>query len=160
MDLFVLVALVAVGLLVAELLLPTGGGLAALGALGLVGAGVVALTADSDAAASDWAGPGLITLGALCLVTSYFVGRKVLAAHRGGPVRTGPEELVGASAEARTPLDPDGQVWIEGALWRAHLSGDGGPVRPGDRVVVEAVEGLTLVVRAEAAATAAEQGAG
>lgn len=152
MDLFVIVALVAVGLLVAELLLPTGGGLAALGALGLVGAGIVALTADSDAAASDWAGPALITLGVLCLVTSYVVGRKVLAAHRDEPVRTGPEELVGAAAEARTPLDPDGQVWIEGALWRARLSDDGGSLRPGDRVVVEAVEGLTLVVRPESPA--------
>ena len=161
MDVFVVVALVAVGLLVAELLLPTGGVLAAVGALGLVAAGVVALTAESDSSAADWAGPGLITLGVLCLVTSYVVGRKVLAAHRDEPVRAGPEELVGARAEARTPLDPEGQVWIEGALWRARLSGaGGGSPRPGDRVVVEAVEGLTLVVRPEAASVPTEEGAG
>ena len=48
MDAFVLIALVAVALLVAELLLPTGGVLAVLGALGLVGAGVVALESDSS----------------------------------------------------------------------------------------------------------------
>jgi membrane-bound serine protease (ClpP class) len=160
MDVFVVVALVAMALLLAELLLPTGGVLAALGALGLVGAGVYALTAEADSSASDWAGPGLITLGVLCLVTSYFVGRKVLAAHRDEPVRTGPEELIDARAEVRTPLDPEGQVWIEGALWRARLRGDGGAPRPGDRVVVEAVEGLTLVVRPEPASVPTEEGAG
>ena len=86
MDVFVVIALVAVALLLAELLLPTGGALAAVGALGLVGAGVVALTADAESSASDWAGPGLITLGVLSLATSYFVGRKVLEAHRDEPV--------------------------------------------------------------------------
>jgi membrane-bound serine protease (ClpP class) len=159
-DLFVVVALIAMGLLLAELLLPTGGVLAAVGAMGLVGAGVYALTAESDSSASDWGGPGLITLGVLCLVTSYVVGRKVLAAHRDEPVRTGPEELIGSGAEVRTPLDPEGQVWIEGALWRARLGGNEGVPRPGDRVVVEAIEGLTLVVRSEPASVPSEEGAG
>lgn len=161
MDVFVVIALAAVALLVAELLLPTGGVLSGLGALGLVAAGVVALTIDSDSSASDWAGPGLITLGVLSFVTAIVFGRKVLEAHRQGPVRTGSEELIGARAEARTTLDPDGQVWIEGSLWRARLAGDGGPLRPGDRVRVEAVEGLTLVVLPEPPADApAEEGAG
>ena len=161
MDVFLVIALVAIALLLAELLLPTGGALAGLGGLGLVGAGVVALTADADSAASDWAGPGLITLGVLSLITFYFVGRKVLAAHRDEPVRTGSEELIGARAEARTVLDPEGQVWLEGALWRARLAGDGGPLRPGDRVTVQAVDGLTLMVRPEApSGTPAEEGAG
>lgn len=167
MDIFVVIAVIAVVVLLAELMLPTGGVLSAVGALGLVAAGVVALTADSDAAASGWAGPGLITLGLLSLVTFYFVGRKVLSAHRDEPVRAGREELVGASAEARTSLDPEGQVWIEGALWRARLSGGDGPLRPGDRVTVEAVEGLTLVVRPGSPADApqgspegSEEGAG
>ena len=160
MDVFVAIALVAIVVLLAELMLPTGGVLAGIGALGLVAAGVVALTVDSDSSASDWAGPGLITLGVLSLFTAYFVGRKVLAAHRDEPVRAGTEELIGAAAEARTSLDPEGQVWIEGALWRARLSGDGAALRPGDRVTVEAVDGLTLVVRPGPPAEAPEQGAG
>jgi membrane-bound serine protease (ClpP class) len=147
MDFFVVLGLLGVALLVAELLLSTGGVLAALGAAGLVAAGVIALTAESDASASDWAGPALITLGLLSIVSFYFITRKVLDAHREQPVRAGHEELIGASAEVRTSLDPEGQVWIEGALWRAQLSGGGEPLRPGDRVTVEAVEGLTLVVR-------------
>jgi membrane-bound serine protease (ClpP class) len=161
MDLFVVVALVGVGLLVAELLLSTGGVLAALGAAGLIAGGVLALTADADSSASDWAGPALITLGVLSAISFYFISRKVLEAHREQPVRAGHEELIGAPAEVRTSLDPEGQVWIEGALWRARLTGDGAPLRPGDRVTVEAIEGLTLVVRpAPPSESPAEEGAG
>jgi membrane-bound serine protease (ClpP class) len=145
-DVFVFVALLGVALLLAELLLPTGGMLAVLGALGLVAGGILALTADSDATGSDIAGPALITLGVLSVVSFYFVTRKVLDAQRGTPGRTGHAELIGAVAEARTALDPEGQVWIEGALWRARLRGGAGPLRPGDRVVVEAIDGLTLMV--------------
>jgi membrane-bound serine protease (ClpP class) len=159
MELFVVVALIGVGLLVAELLLSTGGVLAALGVAGLIAAGVLALTADSDASAGDWAGPALIALGVLSAVSFYFITRKVLAAHRKRPVRGGHEELIGAPAEVRTSLDPEGQVWIEGALWRARLTGDGAPLRPGDRVTVEAIEGLTLVVRPGPSHTGVEEGA-
>jgi membrane-bound serine protease (ClpP class) len=161
MDLFVVVALIGVALLLAELLLSTGGVLAALGAVGLVAGGVLALTADADSSAADWAGPALITLGVLSAVSFFVVTRKVLAAHRERPVRAGHEELIGADAEVRTSLDPEGQVWIEGALWRARLSSDGGPLHPGDRVRVEAVEGLTLMVRPEPPSESpAEEGAG
>jgi membrane-bound serine protease (ClpP class) len=161
MDIFVIVALIGIALLLAELLLPTGGVLAVLGAVGLAGAGVLALTAESDSSASDWAGPALITLGVLSIVSFYVVTRKVIAAHRDEPIRTGHEELVGARAEARTSLDPEGQVWLEGALWQARLTDDGGALRPGDRVTVEAVEGLTLKVRPEPpSGSPSEEGAG
>ncbi len=161
MDIYVVVALIGVVLLVSELLLPTGGVLAVLGALGLVAAGLIALTAESDSSASEWAGPALITLGVLSVISFYVITRKVLSAHRDEPVRAGHEELIGAPAEVRTSLDPEGQVWIEGALWRARLAGNGGPVRPGDRVTVEAVEGLTLRVRPEPPSESpSEEGAG
>jgi len=160
MDAFVVVALAGVALLLAELLLSTGGVLAALGAGALIAGGVLALTADADSSASEWAGPALITLGVLSIVSFYFVTRKVLAAHREQPVRAGSEELVGARAEARSSLDPDGQVAIAGAIWRARLAGDGGPLRPGDKVTVEAVDGLTLVVRPEPPSESPAEGAG
>jgi membrane-bound serine protease (ClpP class) len=157
MDAAVIVALVGIALLVSELLLSTGGVLAALGALGLVAGGILAL--ESDSGAADYVGPALIALGVLSLVAFYFITRKVIEAHE-EPVRTGAEELVGALAEARSALDPEGQVWVEGALWRARLAGGNGRVDPGDRVRVEAVEGLTLVVRAEPPPTGqAEEGA-
>ena len=161
MDAFILVALIAIALMVAELLLPTGGVLAVLGALGLIAAGVLALTSDSGSSINDYAGPALITLGLLSGVCFYFVTRKVVEAHRDQPVRTGSEELIGSEAEVRTSLDPEGQVWAGGALWRARLVDGAAAARPGDRVVIEAVEGLTLVVRPRSQSVEpVEEGAG
>jgi membrane-bound serine protease (ClpP class) len=147
MEAFVVIALIGLGLLLAELLLPTGGILAFLGIAGLTGAGIVALGSDSSAA--DYIGGALIALGVVSAIAFYFITRKVLAAHRDPHVRTGTEEMVGASAEARTSIDPDGRVWLGGTIWSARLATGSAPVRLGDRVRVEAVDGLTLVVRPE-----------
>jgi membrane-bound serine protease (ClpP class) len=159
MDAFVAIALVAFGLLLAELLLPTGGVLAAIGAAGLVAAGIVALDSNSDEA--DVIGPALITLGILSGISFYFIARKVIEAHRDQPVRSGSEEMIGASGEARSTIDPEGQVWLQGTVWGARLAEASGPVRLGDRVTVEAIDGLTLVVRARpATAETSKEGAG
>jgi len=147
MDAALLVAAIGIGLLIGELLLSTGGVLAALGALGLIAGGVLAL--ESNSGAADYVGPALIALGLVSVVAFYFVTRKVVEAHRDQPVRTGAEELVGSIAEARGTLDPDGQVFVAGTIWSARLVGDGATVRLGDRVRVDAVEGLTLVVHPE-----------
>lgn len=144
MDAFVLVALIGVALLVAELLLPTGGVLAGLGALGLVIGGILAL--DSSADEGDVIGPALIALGVLSIACFYFITRKVLAAHRDQPIRTGSEELVGDLAEVRSPLDPVGQVFAQGAIWRARLRSGAGAVPVGGKVRIESVDGLTLEV--------------
>jgi membrane-bound serine protease (ClpP class) len=145
MEAFVVIALVGIGLLLAELLLPTGGILAAIGVLGLTAAGIVAFGSDSDVA--DYAGGGLIALGILSGASFYFVTRKVWDAHRNDRVRTGTEEMVGAEAEARSSIDPEGRVWLGGTIWSARLAAGSEPIRLGDRVRVEAVDGLTLVVR-------------
>lgn len=147
METFVVIALIGLGLLIAELLLPTGGILAAIGVLGLTAAGIIALSSDSITA--EYIGGALIALGVVSAVSFYFVTRKVVAAHRDQPVRTGVEGLVGATAEARSSIDPDGQVWCRGTNWSARLAAGASPVELGDRVRVEAVEGLTLVVRPE-----------
>jgi membrane-bound serine protease (ClpP class) len=56
---------------------------------------------------------------------------------------TGAEGLVGAIAVAVTSCDPEGQVRVEGELWHA-VCAEG--AKPGDRVVVERLDGLTLIV--------------
>ena len=149
MEAFVVVALIGFILLVAELLLSTGGVLAGLGVLGLIAGGVLAL--ESDSSVADYVGPALITLGVLSAVAFYFITRKVIEAHRDQPVRGGTEEMIGASGEARSTIDPEGRVWLQGTVWGARLASAAAPVRLGDRVTVEAVDGLTLVVRAESA---------
>jgi len=57
---------------------------------------------------------------------------------------TGSEWLIGEVAVVRTPLDPEGQVFVRGELWRA-VSQTGG-VGEGERVRIVGVEGLTLRV--------------
>lgn len=147
MEAFAIVALVGFALLFIELLLPTGGILAAVGVAGLVAAGIVAL--DSNSSDGDVIGGALITLGILSAISFYFITRKVIAAHRDMPVRGGTEEMIGALAEARSTIDPEGQAWMQGTVWSARLADSSAPVRLGDKVRVEAVDGLTLVVRAE-----------
>jgi membrane-bound serine protease (ClpP class) len=158
MEAFVVIALVGFALLLAELLLPTGGLLALVGTAGIVAGGIVALGSNSDSA--DIVGPALITLGVLSGISFYFVTRKVIEAHRDQPVRTGAEELVGSSGEARSTIDPTGQVWAQGTIWGARLADAADAVRLGDKVTIEAVDGLTLVVSAwpETADSTAEGG--
>jgi membrane-bound serine protease (ClpP class) len=146
-EAFVVIAIIGVGLLLAELLLPTGGILAVLGVIGLTAAGLAAFGSDSNAA--DYAGGALIALGLVSGISFYFVSRKVLEAHRDENVRTGTEEMIGSTAEARTSIDPDGRVWLGGTIWSARLAEGATPIRLGDKVRVEAVDGLTLVVRPE-----------
>jgi membrane-bound serine protease (ClpP class) len=69
-----------------------------------------------------------------------FVTSKGIAARR-QPVKTGPQTLVGASGEVRG----SGLVFAGGELWRAHTS-DGSQLRPGERVEVQALDGLELTV--------------
>jgi membrane-bound serine protease (ClpP class) len=57
---------------------------------------------------------------------------------------TGGEGLVGAHAEARTALAPDGKVFVQGEWWNATAES---PVAAGAEVEVIAVEGMTLRVR-------------
>lgn len=138
-----LVLVFALGLIGAEFFTPTHGALAISGlALVLVGA----LTLVDPAQAPETA----IALWAVLLVVfglATFVALGIwLAIHsRDRPVTTGQEALVGKLAEVRRRLDPDGMVFVEGALWQA-VSEDG-PAEAGDWVRVAAIHDLRLIVR-------------
>ena len=58
----------------------------------------------------------------------------------------GVDALVGKVAVASTDLWPEGQVKLDGEIWRARCAGG---CNAGTNVVVRAVEGLTLVVDPE-----------
>jgi membrane protein implicated in regulation of membrane protease activity len=66
--------------------------------------------------------------------------------------RPAESELLGARAVAREPVAPEGFVRLGRELWRARLARGAAPVAAGEAVRVEAVEGLTLRVRAESEA--------
>ena len=111
-----------------------------LGVAALVGAGFVWRDAGHDLPVA-----AIIVAGLVLAAFIVFASRKAIAAHRDEPVRTGSEELVGSIAEVREPLDPEGQVFVAGALWRARVT-DGGTIGLGNRVRIRSVDGLTLEV--------------
>ena len=55
-------------------------------------------------------------------------------------------KLHGSEALVRLPLDPVGQIYIRGEIWKARSIGDV-PIPSGTRVVVIDHKGLTLRVR-------------
>lgn len=86
-----------------------------------------------------------LIIGVVLGVTAFFVFvvGAVVRAHR-RPVTIGLESLVGRTTVARTDLDPEGQVFLEGERWLAYSKS--GPVKAGEEVVVTKVEGLRLTV--------------
>jgi membrane-bound ClpP family serine protease len=139
----VLLLALAVALLLAEAHLPSGV-LGALGIIAFIVAGILYREEGHDLPIV------LIVLIALALgAFIWFASHKVLASYQSQPVRTGYEELKGASAEVRSPLDPEGQVFVQGSIWRAQLAPGGAGVGVGGKVTIESVDGLTLIVRPE-----------
>jgi membrane-bound serine protease (ClpP class) len=84
---------------------------------------------------------------AVALITGAFfafVVAKAVMAQRRQPT-TGREGLVGLTARARTPLAPEGVVFVAGERWEAVA--EGGPIEEGQRVRITAVDGFRLRVQ-------------
>ena len=74
-----------------------------------------------------------------------FYLRAIVASRRGDLVRLGYQSLVGDTGVARTPLVPEGTVFVQGERWRGHsLEGD---IEEGIEIVVERRDGMELWVR-------------
>jgi membrane-bound serine protease (ClpP class) len=82
------------------------------------------------------------TVGTTAGLVFFAVSMGIRALYR--PPTTGSSAMVGRLGVTRTPLQPDGQVLIDGELWRA-VSPDPG-VAAGEPVQVTAIDGLTLTV--------------
>ena len=132
-------------LLVAEAHVPAAGLLGAGGVIALA-AGCWVLIAAAGGGVAIGLGVALVIALAGALALGLVAGKVRIAGRR--PTRTGPARLPGALAEVRAWDGATGQVVVEGALWRAELAWpqEALPVA-GQRVVVEAVDGLTLAVR-------------
>jgi membrane-bound ClpP family serine protease len=141
------VALVVLGaaLLVAEAHVP-GGVLGAAGGVALATGAALAFTG---------AGGGVAVVIGVVLGTIAVTGLWVaLAARKALDARrlrssSGREALAGRCGVVRRWQNGNGQVFVDGALWRARPSWPDSDeqLTPGDAVVVERVTGLTLAVR-------------
>jgi membrane-bound serine protease (ClpP class) len=135
-------------LLVAEAHLPTYGALGSAGVGALVAGLVLAVVESGGSVALAVALVLPIAIAAVAILA--VAARKALGVSR-RRARCGPGELVGHVGVVRRPLDPLGQISIDGELWRARRSwaeeDDAPPPGEGEVVVVDRVQGLTLSVR-------------
>ena len=75
------------------------------------------------------------------LITAFLMTVALRA--RRNKIVTGTQGMVGEIGIARTPLTPEGKVFVHGELWNAVSTA---PVPAGSQVVVQAVDGLRLSV--------------
>jgi membrane-bound ClpP family serine protease len=122
------------------------------GALGAAAAAAFAAGLALVVAGAGLGPAAVVTAGlAAALVAAGFtwlvVGKSLAASRRA--VRTGPEGLVGRVGEVRAAHAPVGQVYLDGALWRARTWSwdEDARLERGDPIVVERIDGLTLTVR-------------
>ena len=148
--------LLGVALLIIDLHAMTHGALT-IGGLVALGFGMALLFQNEPAPyrVNTWL---IVSIGSAIAAFWVFALGKGFAARR-QPVSVGPQTIVGRTGEVRAP----GLVFVNGELWHAH-AGDDSELVPGERVEVEAVEGLELTVgrgvardaeRAEAASRSA-----
>ncbi len=83
--------------------------------------------------------PVAVSLGLI----STFLLTRIIKAHRKKTI-SGADALIGQEALARTNISPEGKVFIHGEIWNAQSNEK---ILKGEKVVVEKVEGLKLVVK-------------
>jgi membrane-bound serine protease (ClpP class) len=117
------------------------------GAVVALGAGLALVLGGEGFGLAAAVAAGLL-LGGAAAVYAWIVLTKGLSASR-RRVRSGAEALVGRVGEVRAVPAPTGQVFLDGALWRARLwsADEDTRLERGDAIVVERVDGLTLTVR-------------
>lgn len=135
--------LLGAGMIVAEFAAHAHGALAIAG-VAVLSSGGLNLIDPAQAPGTAIAAWAIVLVG-LLLATIAALGVWLALRSRGQPIATGQEAMVGKLAEVRRRLDPDGMVFVEGALWQA-ISEDG-PIDAGDWVRVTSVHDLRLVVR-------------
>ncbi len=146
------IALLVIGIamIIAEAHLDTHGIIGAVGVVALAASGLLLFNTDSSE--FEVSVPAVIAVAVVLGGGLAFAVSKAVEAGK-APVQTGREHLRGVTGEVRVPLSPIGQVFVDGALWRASLADDAAEAdaervrERGARVRVEAVEGLTLRVR-------------
>src|SRR5215468_7951372 len=137
----VLLILFGVALLIAEIKIASHGVLTAGGVVAMLLGSFMLYEAPEVGFRVSWT-VILPTVGATAGLVIWAVSAGVRAMMR-SPV-TGSSGMIGRLAVARSALGPEGQVQVDGEIWRA--VSDGGAIAAGEQVRVTAVDGLTLTV--------------
>jgi membrane-bound serine protease (ClpP class) len=135
-----LLMLLGVALLVIDVQVTSHG---ALTVAGLVSLAVGSIMLLQNAPGYHTSKPLVISIAvALGAVWAFAISKAVEARRK--PVEVDPSRIAGSVGEVRG----NGLVFVNGELWQARTTG-GEELRPGERVRVESLDGLTLTVRPE-----------
>ena len=137
----VLLILFGIALLIAEIKIASHGVLTIGGVIAMVLGSFMLYDAPEVGFRVSWA-VIIPTVGATAGLFVWAVSAGVRAMKR--PPVTGAQGMVGRLAVARGELGPEGQVNVDGEIWRAVA--EGGAIPAGEKVRVTAVDGLTLRV--------------
>jgi membrane-bound serine protease (ClpP class) len=137
----------AIGLFVLEVKAPTHGALTVAGVVSMVAGALILFNTGEAPVYAQVSLPVVITIALSFAATFLFIMTKALQAQR-PPSSTGIEGMIGATAQARTDLDPKGKVFLQGEFWHAVAEGESIPA--GEQVEVVAVEGFHLRVKRRA----------
>ena len=141
-------ALVIIGAVIMLLEIKMGHGLALMAGAAVAAVGVYLMAMNIPYVASNVpSGPKYALIDSTLAVVGVAVGlyiRWVAAPLRRRKALTGPESLIGERGVALTDLNPEGEVRVQGIIWRAESRG--GPVKAGMRVIVVDRVGLKLIV--------------
>ncbi len=129
-------------LYVAEVKITSHGLLGVFGTISLVLGGLFLFNSPSGAVRVSW--PVLLVVAIVALLFFVVVVRKIALAMR-RPHSTGLSSLIGAKGVVRSPLEPLGQVKVNGELWRAKA--EEGELLKDEPIEVVDIEGLTLIVK-------------
>lgn len=134
----------AVGLFIIDVNAPTHGALTIAGLITMI-AGALVLFNSGDTPQYARISPVFVVVVALCFAgTSFFILTKAVRS-RGLRPQAGVESMVGAIAQARTDLNPQGTVFVQGERWRAEAQD--APIAAGEEVEIVAVDGFCLHVK-------------
>ncbi len=137
----VMLILFGVALLIAEIKIISHGVLTAGGVVAMVLGSFMLYDAPEVGFRVSWT-VILPTVGATAALVVWAVSAGMRAMMR-SPV-TGAAGMIGRVVVARSALGPEGQVQVDGEIWRA--VSEGGAIPAGEKVRVMAVDGLTLKV--------------
>jgi membrane-bound serine protease (ClpP class) len=147
-----LLILMAIVLFIAEVKIASHGLLAAGGITAMI-LGSLMLIKSSEPFMRISLAAILVTTGATAAFFIFIVTMALKTKRQ--KTTTGMEGLVGQVGTARTPLRPEGRIFVGGELWSARCE-EGAEI--GDKVRVRAVKGLMLIVGKEAAVVGAHAG--
>ncbi len=133
--------ILGVGLFIAEAFITSHGVLGLGGAVAMAIGSVMLIESTSPYLRISWSViVPVVALSALLFIITVTLAVRV---HR-EKVDTGKEGMLGLEGEAKTDVHASGQVFVRGEYWSAWSDT---PLQKGDRVKVEAVEGLKLKVK-------------